>query len=175
MRAWWHGLGGLTGGMLAVLLLAGCAGYRLGPSNGQSAGERSIFVRPFQNQTMEPRLGEPVTQALRKSLQQDGTFRLNTDGDAEVVVTGTVTRFSRSPLSYQPHDLVSVQDYFLSMTARVKAVERATGRVLLDREITGTTTLRVGTDLNSAERQATPLLAQDLARRITALLTDGEW
>jgi hypothetical protein len=163
----------LLGGM--ALGWGGCAGYRLGPSNGLAAGERTIFVKPFANQTMEPRLGEPVTHALRKTLQQDGTFRLNTDGDADVVVTGAVTRFSRSPLSYQPTDLVSVQDYFLSLTARVTAVERATGKVLLDREITGATTVRVGTDLNSAERQATPLLAQDLARRITALLTDGDW
>lgn len=174
MAARWHGFWGWMA-VCVALLLCGCAGYRLGPSNGMAAGERSIFIKPFQNQTMEPRLGEPVTHALRKTLQQDGTFRLNTDGDADVVVTGTVIRFSRSPVSYQPNDLVSVQDYFLSMTARVTAVERASGRVLLDREITGTTTVRVGSDLNSTERQATPLLAQDVARRITALLTDGTW
>ncbi|MCX8156346.1 MAG: LPS assembly lipoprotein LptE [Verrucomicrobiae bacterium] len=164
-----------AGWCILVVGLTGCAGYRLGPSNGLAAGERSIFVKPFQNQTMEPRLGEPVTHALRKSLQQDGTFHLNTDGDADIVVTGTVTRFSRSPVSFQPQDLVSVQDYALSITARVKAVERASGKVILDREVTGTTTVRVGADLNSTERQATPLLAQDLARRITALLTDGDW
>jgi len=30
-------------------------------------------------------------------------------------------------------------------------------------------------DLNSAERQAAPLIADDLARIVTALLVDGNW
>jgi hypothetical protein len=29
--------------------------------------------------------------------------------------------------------------------------------------------------MTNAERQATPLLAQDLARNVTALLVDGTW
>jgi hypothetical protein len=37
------------------------------------------------------------------------------------------------------------------------------------------TLIRVGSDLTSAERQALPLLAADLARNITALLADGTW
>ena len=39
----------------------------------------------------------------------------------------------------------------------------------------GRTTIRVGNDLTSAERQAVPLAAEDLARSITSLLVDGEW
>jgi hypothetical protein len=35
--------------------------------------------------------------------------------------------------------------------------------------------VRVGNDLTSAERQALPLAADDLARSITALLADGTW
>jgi hypothetical protein len=168
----WLGLAALA---VAALVLSGCAGYRLGPTNGLSAGARTIQVSPFQNDTLEPRLGEPVTQALRKGLQQDGTYRLNTSGDADIVVTGVVTHFTRSPISYQPNDVVSVQDYALSITAQIKAVERATGKVLLDRAVSGRTTIRVGNDLSSAERQAAPLLAEDLARRATMLLADGAW
>ena len=55
--------------ILAALVLCGCAGYRLGPTNGMTAGAKSIEVKPFVNQTMEPRLIEPLTQALRRSLQ----------------------------------------------------------------------------------------------------------
>ena len=39
----------------------------------------------------------------------------------------------------------------------------------------GRTTLRPGADFSSAERQAVPLLAEDLARNITSLLVDGSW
>ena len=40
---------------------------------------------------------------------------------------------------------------------------------------TGATTVRVGSDLSSGERQAVPLIADELARRATALIVDGDW
>jgi len=47
--------------------------------------------------------------------------------------------------------------------------------VLLNQAVTGSTIIRVSSDLTSTERQSTPLLAQDLAKNITALLVDGTW
>jgi hypothetical protein len=37
---------------------------------------------PFNNQTLQPRLGDAVTQALRERLQTDGTYHLATHGPA---------------------------------------------------------------------------------------------
>ncbi|MCD6337968.1 MAG: hypothetical protein J7M29_01105 [Verrucomicrobia bacterium] len=158
-----------------ALAAAGCAGYRLGPTNGAPAGERTVQVLPFENQTLEPRLVEPVVSALRRRLQQDGTFRLATRGDADIVVEGTLLRYRRRSVSYEPGDIRSVRDYDLRLTAHVKAYEAAGGRVLLDRDVTARTTVRLAGDQPSAERQAAPLLADDLARRITSLLVDGTW
>ena len=42
----------------AALLIAGCAGYHLGPVNGAGAGGKSIEILPFNNQTLQPRLGD---------------------------------------------------------------------------------------------------------------------
>jgi len=159
----------------AALLLAGCAGYQLGPTGGQTAGAKSIQVSPFANQTLEPRLGDAVTVALRKSLQRDGTYRISTRGDADLVVTGEVTRYHRSELSYQATDILTVRDFRVMLTARVTARERSTGAVVLDRVVTGYTPVRAGSDLAGAERQALPLLAEDLAKTVTALLVDGTW
>lgn len=156
-------------------LLVGCAGYRLGPTNGTVAGEKSIEIRPFANDTLEPRLVDPVTSTLRRSIQQDGTYRLATDGAADVVVTGTLVGYKRGELGFQPNDTLTVRDYFIELTARVVAVERGTGRTNLNRTVTGRTTIRVGSDLASSERQAAPILAADLARNITSLLVDGAW
>ena len=47
--------------------------------------------------------------------------------------------------------------------------------MILDRRVTGSTLLIVGSDLTSAERQALPLLAADFAKNVTALLVDGAW
>ena len=158
-----------------ALSLAGCAGYHLGPVNGETAGEKSIEILPFNNQTLQPRLGDAVTQALRERLQTDGTYHVATHGEGDIVVTGVITRYQRRGLSYLNNDVTTTDNYRVNVTVHVVARERATGKVLLDKNVTGYTLVRVGTDLADAERQAEPLLAEDLARSITELLTEGAW
>ena len=157
------------------LALSGCAGYRLGPTMERQAGGLSIQVNPFANQTLEPRLSESVTLSLRKQLQQDGTYRLDTGKAGDIIVEGSILEYDRSEVSFVPSDTLTPQDYRVRILAHVTARERASGRVLLDRNVSGRTTLRVGSDLTSSERQAIPLAAEDLARQITSLLADGEW
>ena len=158
-----------------ALALAGCAGYRLGPTNGELAGSRSIQIEPFANRTLEPRLVDYVMGSLRENLQRDGTLRLDTHDDGDIVLTGVITSYSRSSLSVQPTDVLTAVDYQITMTAQITARDRVTGKLILDKPVTATTTLRAGNDLTSAERQAIPLLAEDFARRATALLVDGSW
>ncbi|MBP8258677.1 MAG: hypothetical protein KA118_03325 [Verrucomicrobia bacterium] len=161
--------------VLAAALLAGCAGYRLGPTAGFAAGARSVQIRPFQNQTLEPRLTEPFTSAMRKRVQQDGTYELRTREDADIIVTGRIIRYERSGVSFQPDDIITLRDYDVEVTVQLEARERATGRVQLDRQLTGRTTVRAGSDPASSERQALPILAEDFARKAVALLADGDW
>jgi hypothetical protein len=158
-----------------LLLSCGCAGYRVGPTNGEIAGAKSVQVNLFRNETFEPRLTEAVGTALRRHLQQDGTYRLGTRGDADIVVDGVIVRYRRSGISFQPSDIITPRDFQITMAAKVTATQRSTGRVMLDKEVTGRTTIRLGADLASAERQAVPLLAEDLARNVTSLLVDGTW
>lgn len=158
-----------------ALWLCGCAGYRLGPTNEQVAGARSIRISPVQNSTTEARLGPAVTQALRKEIQRDGTLRLDTRGEANIILTTEITRYQRTDLAYQPADTVTATDYTVYLTAQVVARERITGKELLNRKVSGRYTLLVGSDLSSAERQALPSLAEDLARNITTLLVEGAW
>jgi hypothetical protein len=108
-------------------------------------------------------------------VQQDGTYRLATDDTGDIIVTGAVIEYERSHISFQPDDIITPRDYRIVMRAQIKATERATGKVLLNREVAGRTTVRVGADFTSAERQAIPLMADDLARRATAMLVDGTW
>jgi hypothetical protein len=158
-----------------VLAGAGCAGYKLGPTGETRAGERSVQVTSVANNTMEPRLGAAVGHALRKAIQHDGTFHLNTRGDADVVLQVEIVRYHRRGIAYQAQDTLTAEDYELTMDAKVVAIERRSGRQILQKDVTGRTTIRIGSDLVSVERQALPLLADDLARRVTGLLADGEW
>ena len=164
---------------IAVLLfLCGCAGYTLGPTGGQIAGARAVQVEYFRNETPQPRLSEALNQSLRRAVQQDGTLRLTTDPDAaapDIVVSGAITSYIRPAVTFQSQDVITVRDYYLYMTARVIATERSSGKTLVDRPVTGRTLVRTQTDQTTAERLALPVLAEDLARKITSLLVDGDW
>ena len=78
-------------------------------------------------------------------------------------------------VSFLRTDVTTAENYRVEITAHVTARDRATGKVLLDKNVNGYTLVQVGTDLADAERQSLPLLAEDLARNITALLTEGAW
>ena len=157
------------------VFLTGCAGYKLGPTNGLEAGSRTIQINPPVNQTFEPRLAVELNQQLRKQLQRDGTYRLETRGEGDVIVTTTILNYQRVGESFQPRDTLTVRDYRVYLSARVTAYDRVSGKNIVDREFRGRTTVQPGGDQASAERQALPLLTEDLARNITAALVDGEW
>jgi hypothetical protein len=159
----------------AAAVLAGCAGYRLGPVNGTVAGEKSVEVLPFNNQTPQPRLGDAVTQALRERLQADSTYHLATRGGGDIVVSGVITYYNREGLNYLNNDVSTTENYRVGIIAHVVARETATGKVLFDKSVNGYTLVHVGTDLAAAEHQSLPLLAEDLARNVTELLTEGAW
>lgn len=162
---------------LAVLSWGGggCAGYRLGPTNPQVTDGKSIQVNFFENKTPEPHLVDAVSHALRKHLQQDGTYKLNTRGDADILVNGAILKYEREGVSFQANDILTARDFQVRLTVKLTATERVSGRIVLDREVTGRTTVRAGADLTSAERQALPVLADDFARNATSWLVDGTW
>jgi hypothetical protein len=160
---------------VAALLLAGCASYHLGPVDHSIAGERSIEVAPFNNQTLQPRLGDALTQALRERIQTDATFHLATRDPGDVVVTGIIRNYHREGLSYLSTDVATPENYRVDVVAHVIARDRASGKLLLDKDVKGHTLIHIGTDLASAERQALPQLAEDLAQNITELLAEGAW
>jgi len=170
MRAWRFFLP-----VFAAVLLAGCAGYHLGPVNGAVAGEKSVEVLPLANQTLQPRLGDAVTQALRERLQVDATYHLATGESGDLIISGTIRQYNHEGLGYLNRDAVTTQNYRVGVTVHIVVRDRATGKLALERDVKGHTLVNVGPDFASSERQALPLLAADLAQNIVELLTEGSW
>jgi hypothetical protein len=112
---------------------------------------------------------------LRKQFQQDGTYRLETAGNGDILVTGEIIRFNRTGLSYQTNDVLTPQEYTLSLVAHVVAVNVNSRKTILNRDVAGRTYIRIGNDQSSAERQAIPMLTDDLARNAVSLAVDGDW
>ena len=86
-----------------------------------------------------------------------------------------ITTYRRSPVSFRPKDTLSVRDFDVELSTQVKVLEKSSGKLLVERVITSRTTVRLGDDLASAERQALPLLSSELAKRTVALLAEGGW
>ena len=158
-----------------VGLLVGCAGYHLGPTNGAIAGAKSIEILPFNNQTFEPRLGDSVTQSLRERIQTDGTYHLNSHGDGDLVLTGVIRKYTREGLNYLSQDAVTPENYKVILLVHITLRDRSTGKLLVDKDVKGSTLVHIGTDLASADRQSLPVLSDDVARTITELVTEGPW
>ena len=164
--------------LLPVLVAAGLSGcaYHLGPVNGVTAGQRSIEIQPFNNQTLQPRLGDTITQSVRERLQTDATYRLATKHETgDVIVTGVIRQYVRQGLGFLNSDVATPENYRVDLIVHVIARDRLTNKTILDKDVKGHTFVHIGTDLASAEREALPLLAEDVAQNISELLTEGAW
>ena len=149
MRSTWLALA-------AALVWSGCAGYKLGPTNGLEAGSRTIQIATPVNQTYEPRVAQEVDHQLRKQVQRDGTFRLETRGEGDVIVTTTITKYHRIGETFQRRDTLTARDYRIQLFATVTAYDRVTGKNLVNREFVGRTTVRLGCHLPERRGDAAP-------------------
>lgn len=154
------------------LLLAGCA-YQLGPTNQQVAGAQSITIEPFPNETLQPGLTDIVNSAVRRQVQRDGTFHLETRGNGDVVVTGKITRYGRLPLGSRRDDVITPQDYDVSITAKVKAMRG--GQVVYEGDVIGRALVASTPNLNVSERENIPIAAENLARNLVSSIANGSW
>ena len=156
---------------LLNLLLAGCAGYRLGPTLG--AEYRSVAVPMFRNKTYKPQLEAQVTNGIIKRFQLDGTLRVDSVAEADVVLTGEITDYRRHELRSLREQIGAPREFRVTIEARVEARDRVTGKILLaPTTVTGSADTFIGNDLQSAEQQALPLIADDLAKRVVTLIAE---
>lgn len=156
-------------------LVCGCAGYRLGSPHALGTSARTVFVQPVVNETTEPRVGEALTSALRRHIQQDGTFALADKEESDLILAVTATAYGRQAISFHPDDVVRPRDLQVTLQARARVIERNSGQVLLDRQFAGRQWMRIGPDMAAAERQALPMVAEDLARLVVLALAEGAW
>ena len=166
--------------LLAVVSLAGCAGYTVGPIKPTPMKNvHKIAVRNFKNDTLEPRMSALLANALVKQLQQDGTYEVTDEGRADVIIEGVLLEIERRPARSLRGNVLATREYLLNLRGRYKTVNAVTGAVIEERSITGTTSFFVSSaalvsaDTHQDQRQALPLAAEDMAQRITSLVSEG--
>jgi hypothetical protein len=178
--------------ILVLSHLSGCAGYHLGPVKPTAMKNvRTLAVPAFKNMTLEPRVESQLANALIKQIQQDGSYQITSEKNADAVVYGTIERLDRTPLRGLHTDFYRTTEYSLNLAITIKVIESSSGKVLMKRQtngyssffVTGSATSALTTttqninpriaNVNRDEREAIPLAAEDAAIRLTSYLSEG--
>jgi hypothetical protein len=159
---------------LIVFGLAGCMGYHIGPAKPYYLHDvQTISVPTFKNSTLQPRIEVLVTGTVIKQFQQDGTFRIVGDNEADATLKGEITTITRRPTRSVRGNVLATVEFGLSMTVRYSLVDRSGKQLAPPATAIGTTSFFVGSDVTTDERQALPLATEELAVHLVSQLSEG--
>lgn len=149
-------------------------GYHIGPVKPYYLRDiHSISVPTFKNSTLQPRIEVLVTGTVIKQFQQDGTFRIVGDNEADATLKGEITAISRRPTRSVRGNVLATTEFGLTMTVRYSLVDRSGNQIAPVASAVGTTSFFVSRDVNTDERQALPLATEELATHLVSQLSEG--
>lgn len=165
---------------MLALLISGCAGYQVGPIQPKRMqGIKTLAVGTFKNETLEPRIEVLMANSVIKQLQQDGTYRIVNERNADAILEGTLDTVQRRPARSVRGNVLQTREFNLVLRAEYRVLNRVTGAVLDARSVIGQTSFfvtgsnTIAADVNQDERQALPIAAEDLAVRLVSQLAEG--
>ena len=171
---------------LAGLALGGCLGYRIGPAKPHYLQDvHTIAIPTFENKTLIPRVEALVTGAVIKQFQQDGTYKIGNAGNADATLKCEISRITRSPARSVVGNVLATSEFNLTMHVKYKLLGPDGKSVGPLGEVAGTTSFFVSSssmisskqqvlgDVTTDERQALPLAAEELAKRLVTQISEG--
>ena len=161
--------------LAAILLLGGCAGYRVGDISGRNIqGVRSVYVPVVKNTSLEPDIQMTVTNAVIRRFNSDGTLEVNQNSNADSELDITIINVRHTPVRSSTSDILITAEYQLTIEAKATYVNRKLGRKIFENTtVSGSTNFFTQSDIQEGERQALPLAAEDLANNTVKLITEG--
>ena len=165
---------------LFALLLSGCAGYQVGPIKPKAMrGVNTLAVGSFKNDTLEPRVEVLLANSVIKQIQQDGTYRIADERNADAILEASLDTIRRRPQRSVRGNVEQTREFDLVLRVRYRVLNRVTGAELDARTVIGQTSFfvtgsnTIAADVNQDERQALPIAAEDLAVRMVSQLSEG--
>jgi len=161
--------------LLVVCGLSGCAGYRVGNISGRDLqGVHSVFVPVVRNSSLEPDLQVTLTNEIIRRFNNDGTLTVNQTSNADSELDVTVVNVRRQASRSSTTDVLVTAQYQLTIEAKATFVNRRLGRKIFENStVTGSTTFFTQANIQEGERQALPLAAEDLAKNVVTMVTEG--
>ena len=152
-------------------LLCGCASYKLGKIH--DPGFKTIFIENFKSQVDEPGLENLVTTTIIQQFQMDGTLTVTDEASADVVLRGKIIDFTMAAVRYSRSNEITPVESTLSLSVAYTLTKRGETSAYQNGTASGTTSLFIGSDLQSDKRQGIPLAAAKAGRQIVSQLVEG--
>ena len=127
----------------------------------------------FKNNTFIPRIEALVTNTVIKQFQQDGTFRITREAQADAILRCTITSVGRNPARSVRGNVLATTEFNLGLLVTYTLIGRDGRPLTGPTGVSGTTSFFVGSDVTTEERQALPLAAEDMAVRLVSQLSEG--
>ncbi|MGZ3512903.1 MAG: LPS assembly lipoprotein LptE [Thermodesulfobacteriota bacterium] len=140
--------------IIAMVLLVGCGYQMVGKETHIPPGLNSVAVPTFKNQTFEPGIEIPLTQAFLREFIQDRRVNVVGRAEASSVLEGVVKYFRIYSVSYNPSGFV--QEYQTDMILDITLKDRE-GKVLWqEKDFTEHAWFRASSSglINEANKQA---------------------
>lgn len=160
---------------LLCLLLASCAGYKVGNSKPPSLKNvKTISVNVFDNDTLHPRVGAMATSAVTSAITLDGTYKIVPSSEADAVLEGTVRSIKYDRIRSRRFNTLRPEE--LDNTVILSWVLRDAkdpSKVLANGTARGESQLFVASNLQTARQSALPEATERAGEALVSKLANG--
>jgi len=158
--------------LLLVLGLTGCSHYQLG-TEGKLAFS-TLFVEPVANKTLLPQAETITSTQLREAFNLDDRVKLvNSPAEADATLSVTIIDYHREMTAAREDDTGLARKFRLTLAANCTLHDNRQGKDLFTKRVV-TVQRDAFTDSGQlqAEYQDLPLLAEDLAKKVSHTVLD---
>lgn len=161
--------------LACAALVAGC-GTSYSWRTKVPDGMRTVSVPTFRNESGLNEFGAVATRQVLREFQREGTFSIRKAGEAALEVQGIVKSVKAGATSYNRRTYGRLHSGEVEAQVEVSVIDKREGRVLVDNRVyRARTTLVVGQDIVTSERDASGRLADELARQVVDDLLNLKW
>jgi len=161
--------------LILSLLLASCAGYKLGGSKpAHLAAVKRINVPLFTNDTLLIRAESYATNSTVDALTRDGTYLIGSTENSDAILEGTVERIKYSQVSSSRSDSLRSEELSMEVTIAWVLLDASDpARILEKGKSTGSTRFFAGGNLHVARTNALPDALRRAAESMVSRMADG--
>jgi hypothetical protein len=157
--------------ILCLALLAGCTGYQVGTTSLYAPHVRTVYVPTFESDSFRRNLGERLTEAVMKEIEDTTTYKVVGTPNADSTLRGRITSDTKRVVVENWHD--DPRQVEVDLHVRVKWVDANGSPIRPEQaiplppefvDVAGTAPLfpEIGRSVATAQQQAIQRVAQQI-------------